>query len=45
VKEREKSPSEDVSSVLAELLELARRLREELPLEGVEPASPVPDWQ
>jgi hypothetical protein len=38
-------PLEDeVRKALAALLAHAARLRE-LPLEGVEPAGPVPDWQ
>ncbi len=38
------SPSEEVKAELARLLELARTL-EELPLEDVEPAPPIPDWE
>jgi hypothetical protein len=44
MKEDEDSLSEQVRAELAELLELARTL-EELPLEGVEPAPPIPDWR
>jgi hypothetical protein len=37
-------PADEVADALAALLAHVRRLRE-LPLEVVEPAPPVPDWQ
>ena len=37
-------PADEVAEALAALLAQAARLRE-LPLEAVEPAPPVPDWQ
>jgi hypothetical protein len=40
----EVSPSEPARAELARLLELAREL-EELPLEDVEPAPRIPDWE
>jgi hypothetical protein len=36
---------EEVRATLEALLAQAARLREELELDGVEPAPPVPDWR